>query len=454
MLARPSSHLTNAMLDPRSGQCARRVHVEGCPFLSRIAVFDPFSGASGDMILGALVDAGVPLTSIQDAVSRLGIKGAQITSQPAGSGAVRGTRVLVDPVGEQPSRDWHTIRLLLEESTLAPTIRDAALAIFAALAAAEAEAHGQPLEQVHFHEVGGVDAIVDVVGACTGLHVLGIEQIASHPVAVGSGWVRSDHGLLPVPAPASAILLAQKAVPIRPDPPGGPQVRELLTPTGAAILSALASWDVPPFVPDRLGYGFGTRELPWPNALRLWVGETSPYGATESEELLLETNIDDMNPQFYEPLSERLFAAGALDVWLTPITMKKGRPGTTVSIIVTADRRDAVERALFVESTTLGVRATPLSRTRAPRRFETVTTRWGDVRLKLRGWDGRVIGAMPEYDDCLRLSRASGAPIREIWSEANRLGEMFAGRRWPAQSPVPTNLIATSAESDPGNDDR
>jgi len=399
-------------------------------FLSRIAVFDPFSGASGDMILGALVDAGVPFASIRDAVSRLGIEGVHITSEPATSGAVHGTRVVVEAAVQQPSRDWRTIRGLLEESALAPAVRDAALNVFSSLASAEAEAHGEPVEHVHFHEVGAVDAIVDIVGACAGLDALGVEQVASNPVAVGSGWVRSEHGLLPVPAPATAILLAAKEIPIRPDPLSAQQPGELLTPTGAAILGALATWNVPSYVPDRLGYGFGTRELPWPNALRLWVGETSRAGATEGEELLLETNIDDMNPQFFEPLSERLFAAGALDVWLTPAMMKKGRPATVVSALVPANRRDEVERALFVESTTIGVRATLVSRTRAPRRFETVTTRWGDVRLKLRGWDGRVIGAMPEYDDCLQLSRASGAPIREIWAEANRLGEVFAGQRW------------------------
>jgi uncharacterized protein (TIGR00299 family) protein len=420
--------------------------------LSRIAVFDPFSGASGDMILGALIDAGVPLTSIRDAVSRLGIEGVRITSQPAASGAIHGTRVVVEPTGEQPSRNWRTIRVILERSALTPPVRDAALAVFSALAAAEAEAHGEPIEVVHFHEVGAVDSIVDIVGACAGLDALGVEQIASTPVAVGSGWVRSDHGLLPVPAPATAILLAKHGVPIRPDPPGVPQAAELLTPTGAAILGGLATWSVPPYVPDRLGYGFGTRELPWPNALRLWIGETSHSGAADGEELLLETNIDDMNPQFYEPLSERLFAAGALDVWLTPATMKKGRPATVVSAIVPVDRRDEVERVFFVESTTIGVRAMPLSRTRAPRRFETVTTRWGDVRLKLRGWQGRVIGATPEYDDCLRLSRASGAPIREIWAEANRLGEVFAGQRWAVQSPSATNRTAASAETDPGDD--
>jgi hypothetical protein len=205
---------------------------------------------------------------------------------------------------------------------------------------------------------------------------------------------------------------------------------ELLTPTGAAILGALATWSVPAHSPERVSYGFGTRELPWPNVLRLWVGETLSATTQEAEEYLLETNIDDMNPQFFEPLSERLFTAGALDVWLTPITMKKGRPATVVSAIVPASRRDEVERTLFVESTTIGVRSTSVSRTRAPRRFVTVTTRWGDVRLKLRGWEGRVLGAMPEYDDCLRLSQKSDAPIREIWAEAYRLGEVFAGQRW------------------------
>jgi uncharacterized protein (TIGR00299 family) protein len=361
--------------------------------LSRIAVFDPFSGASGDMILGALVDAGVPLTSIRDAISRLSIEGVRITSQPVASGAIRGTRVVVEPTSEQPSRDWRTIRVILEKSALTPPVRDAALAVFTALASAEAEAHGEPIEDVHFHEVGAVDAIVDIVGACAGLEAICSTPSASSPVAIGSGWVRSDHGLLPVPAPATAILLAKHGAPIRPGPPGVPQAGELLTPTGAAIFGALATWNVPLYVPDRLGYGFGTRELPWPNALRLWIGETSRSGAADGEELLLETNIDDMNPQFYEPLSERLFAAGALDVWLTPAAMKKGRPATVVSAIVPVDRRDEVERVFFVESTT-------------------------------------------------------------IWAEANRLGEVFAGQRWAASSPGATNRIAALAESDPGNDDR
>lgn len=400
--------------------------------MTRTVLFDPFSGASGDMILGALVDVGVPLAVIQDAVARLGIAGIRISASSASSGAIHGTRVRVEAASDQPSRDWRTIRDLIDGSTLEPAIRDAALAVFATLAAAEAEAHDEPIETVHFHEVGGIDAIADIVGACAALAHLGAEQIISRPVAVGSGWVRADHGLLPVPAPATAILVAQAGAPIRPTPPSDQEPGELLTPTGAAILGTLASWSDGPFVPERVGYGFGARELPWPNALRVWIGESETGAAEEGTgaEFLVETNIDDMNPQFFEPLIERLFAAGALDVWLTPVTMKKGRPATVVSAIVAASRRTEIEHAFFLESTTLGVRISPISRTRALRRFETVITRWGEVQLKLRGWDGRVIGAMPEYDDCLQLSRESGASVREIWAEANRFGEVFIGQRW------------------------
>jgi uncharacterized protein (TIGR00299 family) protein len=382
------------------------------------------------MILGALVDAGAPLTAIQTAIAGLGNPEVSVVGEPTSFGAVRGTRVRVEAAGDQPARDWAAIRTLLRESRLEPGVRDAALAVFAALARAEAQAHDVPEDAVHFHEVGAADAIVDIVGACVGLRELGVEQIASLPVVTGAGWARAEHGLLPVPAPATAILLAGARVPMRPDPPGAVNPGELLTPTGAAILATLAEWRVPPFTPQRVGYGFGTRELPWPNALRLWIGETAAGESDDAAEFLVATNIDDMNPQFFAPLMERLFAAGALDVWLSPATMKKGRPATIVSAIVPAKNRAAVERTLILESTTLGVRATPLVRTRAERRFETVATRWGEVRLKLRGWEGRVIGAMPEYDDCLRLSRDSGAPIREIWAEANRLGEVYIGRRW------------------------
>ncbi|MCA9876476.1 MAG: nickel pincer cofactor biosynthesis protein LarC [Thermomicrobiales bacterium] len=397
--------------------------------MSRIIVFDPASGASGDMILGALLDAGAPLAAMQEAVSRLGIAGVRIGSEAVSSGAVRGARVTIDAAPDQPARDWQGIQRLLMDSALAVPVREAALAVFQALAEAEAQAHNEPVERVHFHEVGAVDAIVDVVGACAGLAALGGQRVVSYPVAVGAGWITASHGVMPVPAPATANLLAAKQIPIRPNPPGTDTPGELLTPTGAAILGVLAEWQAPAFTPLRGGYGFGTKQLPWPNALRAWVGEVDDE-ADAGSEYLLETNIDDMNPQFFELLTERLFAAGALDVWLSGATMKKGRPATVVSAIAPAGRREAIERTLILESTTIGIRATPISRTRAPRAFRSVTTRWGDVRLKLRGWDGRVLSAAPEYDDCLALSRERSVPVREVWAEANRLGEVYAGQRW------------------------
>ncbi|MFN8660379.1 MAG: nickel pincer cofactor biosynthesis protein LarC [Thermomicrobiales bacterium] len=397
--------------------------------MSRIIVFDPASGASGDMILGALLDAGAPLSAMQEAISRLGIAGVRIRSEAASSGAVRGTRVSIDADPDQPARDWQSIRELLTGSALALPVREAALAVFQSLAEAEAQAHSEPIERVHFHEVGAVDAIADVVGACAGLAALGAERVVSYPVAVGAGWVTASHGTMPVPAPATANLLAARQIPVRPNPPGADTPGELLTPTGAAILGTLAEWRVPTFTPERGGYGFGTKQLPWPNALRVWVGEVDDE-ADSGGEFLLETNIDDMNPQFFELLTERLFAAGALDAWLSNATMKKGRPATIVSVIAPAARREAIERTLILESTTIGIRATQISRTRAPRAFRSVATRWGDVQLKLRGWDSRVVSAAPEYDDCLRLSREHGVPIREVWAEANRLGEVFAGQRW------------------------
>lgn len=397
--------------------------------MSRIIVFDPASGASGDMILGALLDAGAPLSAMQEAVSRLGIAGVRIRSEATGSGAVRGTRVTIDAAPDQPARDWQGIQQLLQESALVEPVREAALAVFQSLAEAEAAAHNEPIERVHFHEVGAVDAIADVVGACAGLAALGAQRVVSHPVAVGAGWVTASHGTMPVPAPATANLLTTKRIPVRPNPPGAETPGELLTPTGAAILGTLAEWQVPTFTPVRGSYGFGTKQLPWPNALRVWVGEVNDEEDAAGE-FLLETNIDDMNPQFFELLTERLFAAGALDVWLSNATMKKGRPATIVSVIAPEARREAIEGTLILESTTIGIRATPISRTRAPRTFRSVATRWGDVQLKLRGWNGRVISAAPEYDDCLRLSREHGVPIREVWAEANRLGEVYTGQRW------------------------
>lgn len=393
-----------------------------------IARFDPFSGASGDMILGALIDAGLDPDALRGALAALPLAGWELVVERVERHGITGTHVEVVVAEDATHRDWATIRGLIGGSALDPAVRDRALAVFGRLAEAEAAVHGVPVETIHFHEVGGVDAIVDIVGTVAGLALLEVDEVWCGPLRAGSGWVRAAHGLLPVPAPATARLLATANAPLAAEPPGDP-AGELLTPTGAAILTTLAAFGTPPLRPSAVGYGFGRRELPWPNALRLWLGQPAASDETADGELLLETNIDDMNPQFFAPLLDRLFAAGALDAWLTPIVMKKGRPATTVSAICPAARRAAVEAALFANSTTLGVRAVPIDRTKADRAFRTVATRWGEVRLKLRALDGRVTDAMPEYDDCLALATRHDVPVRAVWAEAHRLGDAYAGRK-------------------------
>jgi uncharacterized protein (TIGR00299 family) protein len=395
----------------------------------RIAFFDPFSGASGDMILGALIDAGLSVNALRGELSKLNLAGYSLTAEPTSQHGIGGTRVTVTAQEDGVSRDWATIRDLLLASALDEPVRDRTIAIFQRLAEAEAKVHGSTIDHIHFHEVGGIDAIVDIAGASIGLALLEVEWVYSGPPRLGSGFAWSQHGLIPVPAPATAELLARAQAPIAGPDPGREAVEvELLTPTGAAILTTLAEFRRPDFAPTAIGYGFGRKELPWPNALRVWLGVSDT--ATGDGDLLLETNIDDMNPQFFEPLMERLFAAGALDAWLTPITMKKGRPAITVAALVAADRRHAVEEALFAHTTTLGVRATPIDRRKAPRRVERVATRWGEVRVKLRGWQGRVLSVTPEYDDCLALARAAEVPIQEVWTEASRISDRFVGQRW------------------------
>ncbi len=282
----------------------------------RIAYFDPFSGASGDMILGALLDAGLAENALRSDLGKIDLPGYAMTVGRDERKSVTGTRVVVTPAADQPHRFWSDIRTLITDSALDRPVRDAALAIFARLAEAEAGVHGTMPDEVHFHEVGGVDAIVDICGACIGLALLKVEAVFSGPPRLGSGFVRAAHGLLPIPAPATAALLARANAPTAGPDPGGESVQaELLTPTGAAILTTLAEFRRPDFAPSAIGYGLGSRDLPWPNALRVWIGEADvTLGGAASGDLLLETNIDDMNPQFFDLLSDRLFAAGAVDV--------------------------------------------------------------------------------------------------------------------------------------------
>ena len=383
------------------------------------------------MVLGALVDAGLSLAALSDALRALDLGGYALTSERVAQHGVSGTRVTVrlDDTTEQPSRGWAGIRALIERSSLSDGPKAMTLQIFNALAEAEARVHGTTPDEVHFHEVGAVDSIVDIAGAAVGLDLLGIEQVFSGPISLGHGFVQTRHGLLPIPAPATAELLASGRAPTR----ALDVEAELLTPTGAAILTSLARFSRPAMRISAVGYGFGRRELPWPNALRLWLGELDEESTVSFDdvpsELLLETNIDDMNPEFYEPLMERLFEAGALDVFFTPIIMKRGRPATKVSVICAAGLRDEMDAILIEHSSTLGVRALPIDRTKAGRRIEQVVTRWGDVRVKLKIWHGRVLDAVPEYADCLAITRETGMPIRYVYGEVSRIAEAYVGRR-------------------------
>lgn len=411
----------------------------------KIAFFDPFSGASGDMILGALIDAGLSLNALRSELSKLQLGGYQLRSEAVGQHGMHGTRVVVDVTEDVHSRTWAQIRDLIQASALDGPIKTAAMAIFERLAIAEAKIHAAEPDTVHFHEVGGVDAIVDICGACIGLALLGVEDVFSGPPQVGSGFANSAHGIIPIPAPATAGLLADAGVAMaRPLPAMIDNPAELLTPTGAAILTTIATFQRPAFVPSAIGYGFGQKELPWPNALRVWLGEVDDPADVDGE-VVLETNIDDMNPQFFDLVSDRLFAAGALDVWLTPVSMKKGRPATVISVLASTAKQQTLENILFTNTSTLGVRATPVTRVKAARSFETVATRWGDIRVKLRSWNGRVIDVAPEYADCAEVARRLDLPVREIWNEAHRIAESFVGRK-DAQAGTSRNS-ATSRRS-------
>ncbi|HEX5504563.1 MAG TPA: nickel pincer cofactor biosynthesis protein LarC [Thermomicrobiales bacterium] len=393
--------------------------------MGQAAYFDCFSGISGDMTLGALVDAGWPVERLVAGL-REGLPtldGYRIEVARAEQHGIAGARLTValDAGRAQPQRDWRQIRALLAGSRLPAPARDTALRVFATLATAEAAVHGVPVDEVHFHEVGAVDSIVDIVGVALALHDLDIERVYCSPLSDGRGFTQSQHGVIPVPAPATLAVLAAVGAPTR----EAPTERELVTPTGAAIVATVAEFRRPEFRPRAIGYGFGRRELPWPNALRVWLGDAADEArdddAEHDEVVLLETNIDDMNPQFYAPLLGRLFAAGALDAFLTPIVMKKGRPATQVSVLAPPAAAAALTALLIEGTTTLGVRAARLERTKAGRRLETVRTPWGPARVKLKLWRGRVVAAMPEYDDCARLAAAHGLPVATVHAAVARL---------------------------------
>jgi uncharacterized protein (TIGR00299 family) protein len=297
-------------------------------------------------------------------------------------------------------------------------VKDRSIAIFTRLARAEAKVHGTTVEQIHFHEVGALDAIVDIVGAAMGLHELGIEKLYCSALPAGHGWIDCAHGKMPLPAPATLELMSMAGAPTRPAPGPG----ELVTPTGAAIVCELARFAQPQMRLHRIAIGAGKKDFDWPNVARLWLGVEQATDAGEADStaqlVQLETNIDDMNPQLYASLVEKLLAAGAIDVWLTPVQMKKGRPGVVLAALARQSQQQTLADAIIRETTTLGVRCFPVQRYEAERETASVHTGFGLIPVKLKRWGGRVLGAMPEYEDCRRLAEEKRLPVRVVYETA------------------------------------
>ena len=311
-----------------------------------IAYLDLPSGISGDIFLGCLVDAGWAVDSLIATVEKMNLPTASwlVERQTVMRGALRATLVQVVVQEGDQHRHLHHIRQIIEATELPDAVKQRAIAVFTRLAQAEANVHGTTVEQIHFHEVGALDAIIDIVGTCAGLHELGIEKLYASGLPLGEGWTNSAHGRIPLPAPATLILLAEANAPTRPAPGPG----ELVTPTGAALVAELATFSQPRMQLKRIGTGTGQKDFPWPNVARLWLGEALESGAL----IEIETNIDDMNPELYSAVSAKLFAAGALDVWTTPIQMKKGRPATLLSVLAPTVHESTLTHLLLTETTT------------------------------------------------------------------------------------------------------
>lgn len=380
----------------------------------RIAYFDCSAGISGDMFLGALIDAGLPIQALEAAAADLGLKDLSLSTarvQRAGLGAAS---FKVEAKEGKRARPWKDIRNMLSKSSLKPRVKEMALAIFSALAKAEGLVHDQAPATVHFHELGALDSIMDIVGAAVGLDHFGIETSFSSPVKVGGGWIESEHGRLPSPAPATLELL--RGVPIY----GGKEALELTTPTGAAILKAIVGefGPIPALRATSIGYGAGSYDLPSPNIFRLIIGETELPSCEDDELLLLETNIDDLEPKLFGHIVERLFAAGALDAWLAPIYMKKMRPAVTLSALAGKDKKDDLIEAFFLETGSLGVRVSPIARRKATRSFVCAKTIYGKILVKVGRIEGKVMSVSPEYEDCRAAALRAAVPIKNVYEEA------------------------------------
>ena len=383
-----------------------------------IAYFDCFSGVSGDMALGALIDLGVPIEALTAGMKQLPLDNWSIETRRERRGAIEGMRVIIS-AGEQPHRTFSDIQTIFNESGLDPRVREKSLAIFERIADAEGHVHGVPSHHVHFHEVGAVDSILDIAGVAFCLEYLKVEKIYSSPVPLGRGFVKTEHGTIPLPAPATSILLS--GVPVY----GLPVEREFVTPTGAAIIATLAEayGPIPKMTLLKTGYGAGTNPAgDPPNLLRIWLGqEKAPFIARDL--IIIEANIDDMNPEFYNYVSGKLFALGALDVSLIAVQMKKNRPGVLLRVLIEPSMETAAAEMIFSETSTLGIRVQDVKRIEIPREEKTVSTVFGQCKVKLAHLPNGSERLIPEYEECRRIAEETGTPLPDVYSRIVRSSE-------------------------------
>jgi uncharacterized protein (TIGR00299 family) protein len=373
--------------------------------------FDCFAGASGDMILGALIGAGVSEKALVEQLSLLNVDGFKLTIETVDRSGLSATFARVHTRHEHTHRHLSDIKKIIYDSDLPVTVKDQAFATFTRLAEAEARVHNEPVDHVHFHEVGALDAIVDVVGAAICFELLQIEKFISSPLHVGSGMIDMAHGSFPVPPPAVTELL--KGVPFYSADVKG----ELLTPTGAAIITSVCSQygPIPQMIIDQTGYGAGSREYKdFPNVLRVMIGETETEGALDERLWMIETNIDDASPQIIGHVMDRAFELGALDCFFTPVQMKKNRPGVLLSILSDARTRESVMTLLFTETTTLGVRSYEVLRRALQRSVIAVETQYGRIDVKVARLNGRVVNEMPEFEQCREAARSAKVPLKTV----------------------------------------
>src|SRR5215813_1680884 len=385
--------------------------------MMRTLYFDCFAGASGDMILGAMVAAGVEPNYLREQLALLPISGYRIDFETVNRSGLSATYARVETAPEHKHRHLSDIKQIIEGSALSSAVKQRAVQIFTRLAEAEAQVHNEPVDHVHFHEVGALDAIVDVVGAAICFDALKIERFICSPLHVGSGMVKMAHGQFPIPPPAVTELL--KGVPFYATEIKG----ELLTPTGAAIITTVCTeyGPIPEMKTDATGYGAGTREYSdFPNVLRVLLGETEAHAATDERLWMLETNLDDASPQIIGHVMDRVLDLGALDCFFTPVQMKKNRPGVLLSVLCGRDEKEAVMKLLFMETTTLGVRSYEVARRALQRSVVRVETQYGPIDVKVAHLDGRVVNEMPEFEQCRQAATKANVPLKLV-EEAARL---------------------------------